>query len=89
MIRRQNLYIACEELNFVWDEKEVIEIDRMWNTGASVWDIAKDIKRPADEVSILILDRARRGFIKNRIGGAIGRRGLPDGFCEKQSGGRN
>lgn len=72
--QRQNIYVACENFDFVWDERDVVEFDRMWNEGLSLYDIAKVFKRDPDEVAILVMDRAKQGFIKRRKGGVQGRR---------------
>jgi hypothetical protein len=61
-------------MNFVWDEREVLEFDHMWNEGLSIPDIARAFGRDPDEVAVLTIDRARRGHISKRAGGALGRR---------------
>jgi hypothetical protein len=73
-IKRRNIYIALEDLDFIWDESEIPDIERMWNAGFSVWDIANACERDADEVAILIMDRVRQGYIEPRKGGIFGRR---------------
>ncbi|MBN2910792.1 helix-turn-helix domain-containing protein [Polycladomyces sp. WAk] len=75
-IQRRKIYIALDDLdfNFFWDEAEIPDIERMWNAGFSIWDIANACMRDPDEVAILIMDRTRKGFIKPRPGGVYGRR---------------
>ncbi|MFV9511819.1 hypothetical protein [Tepidibacillus sp. LV47] len=53
---------------------DVLNVDKLWNEGWSVWDIAKAFNRDPDEVAILIIDRVRNGFIQKRPGGAYGKR---------------
>jgi len=77
--KRQNIYVACEDMDFVWDERDVCEIDRMWNEGLCLWDIARSFDRDPDEVAILVIDRTKQGFMKARPGGAYGRRRISDG----------
>jgi len=74
--QRQKVYIACENLDFVWDEREVHEIEHMWSKGLSIHDIARSFGRDPDEVAILIVDRARQGKIKPRKGGVFGCSGM-------------
>lgn len=69
---RQCLYIAGESLDFIWDERDVCLIDRMWEQGLSIYDIARSFGRDPDEVAILIIDRSRLGKIKPRKGGVYG-----------------
>ncbi|WP_227522037.1 helix-turn-helix domain containing protein [Bacillus solitudinis] len=63
---RQIIYIALEELNFLWDEKEVIEFDQMWKRGVSLKRMARYFNREEDEVAMLILDRKRKKRISVR-----------------------
>lgn len=70
--QRQSIYIALEDMDFVWDEKDVATVDQMWSEGVSIWDIGKSFGRDPDEVALLIIDRKRKGFIGERPGGAWG-----------------
>lgn len=70
--QRLNIYIALEELDFTWDEKEVLYFDSMWKEGISLERIAEFFNRPEDEIGILIMDRCRKGFIKPRESGVEG-----------------
>jgi len=72
--RRQNIYVACEDLDFVWDEKDVKQFDRMWEEGLSLPDIARAFGRDENEVAILAIDRRMKGYIQAREGGVWGRR---------------
>lgn len=69
---RTNIYIACEDMDFTWDEKEVLEVDEMWKLGASLWQIAKQVNRDLDEVVILLIDRCKNGQIGPRPEGIWG-----------------
>jgi hypothetical protein len=66
------MYIACEDMDFVWKEHQVVLFEEMWNRGMHIKDIAKMLRRPVDEVFILALDRARAGAIAKREGGIFG-----------------
>jgi len=67
----QGIYIACENLDFVWDAKDVFEFDRLWrilkdegkNSYEIIQELSKHFERDVDEVAILAMDRARRGRI--------------------------
>lgn len=71
---RHTRYIAGEDMDFVWCEREVREFDHMWRGGLSVWDIARAFDRDPDEVLILVIDRVRGGHIEPRKHGVYGRR---------------
>ncbi|MGG3846713.1 hypothetical protein [Aeribacillus composti] len=68
---RNGIYIACENLNFVWDPKEVQEFDRLWKelkkdgktSFEIVQELAEHFERDPDEVAILAICRGRRGRI--------------------------
>lgn len=70
--KRSHTYICCEDLDFVWDEREVVQVEKMWASGLSLFDIARAFDRAPDEVALLIMDRARKGKIKQRKGGVFG-----------------
>ncbi|MFB9326975.1 helix-turn-helix domain containing protein [Paenibacillus aurantiacus] len=70
--KRINTYIACEDLNHVWDESEVIAFDQMWCEGLCIYEIAEAFQRDPDEVAILAIDRACKRMIKPRGTGALG-----------------
>ena len=64
--RRRNIYVACEDMDFTWDERQVYAVAEMYRKGATVYEIASDpgIDRDPDEVAILIMDLARQDVIK-------------------------
>ena len=67
-------YIALLELNFAWLEEEILLVMRMWNEGRAIWDIADALKRPQEEVLILLIDMSMKGGIRKRTGGVFGDR---------------
>jgi hypothetical protein len=67
-------YIALEDLNFAWLEEEIVTVIQMWSEGRPIWDIADALKRPQEEVLILLIDMSMKGGIKERIGGVFGNR---------------
>ena len=67
-----NYYIACEELNFTWNEKQIEDAIYYWNKGYHIDYISDRVERNIDEVAILIMDLRRKGKIKERIGGVFG-----------------
>jgi len=67
-------YIALEDLNFAWLEEEILLVMRMWNEGRPIWDIADALKRPQEEVLILLVDMSMKGVIRKRTGGVFGDR---------------
>jgi hypothetical protein len=71
----KNLYIPFyddEELEWEWEDKLVCVVEQMWANGNSVEWIAKELKKDPDEVLILLIDRARKGYINKRPGGVFG-----------------
>lgn len=67
-------YICFLKADMVWDEKCMPQVDRNWEEGLSLPDMARALGRPMIETMMLIMDRARKGFIKDRPGGWMGRR---------------
>ena len=66
------IYIACEDMDFVWKEYQVTLFEEMWARGMPLTEIAKKLRRSVDEVFVLALDRARAGAIQKRKGGIFG-----------------
>ncbi|MED4914342.1 hypothetical protein [Parageobacillus thermoglucosidasius] len=56
-------YMLFEDTDFYWDERDVLQFDRMWNEGYSLEDIATYFRRHEDEIALLVIDRARKGYI--------------------------
>jgi hypothetical protein len=70
--KRQKVYIALEDLDFIWDIRQVRELDEMWRRGFSLQYMAEYFDRDPDEVALLLMDRLRRGRIRPRKGGIFG-----------------
>lgn len=66
------LHIALADLDFSWYPHEVLKVQKMWQTGAHIEDIAEAVNRNCDEVAILLIDLARRGKIQRRRLGIYG-----------------
>lgn len=71
-VSRQSLYLACEEMNFVWDQKEIEDFKTLWREGISVEKIGFVLNRDPDEVLLLAIDQSRNRMIKRRSGGLLG-----------------
>ncbi|EKS8370735.1 helix-turn-helix domain-containing protein [Bacillus thuringiensis] len=63
---RRNLYIALEEMDMFWDEDEVWRVKEAWNNNESIFAISEKLQRDPDEVTLLIMDLARKGAIGKR-----------------------
>jgi len=66
-------YIMNEDMEHGWLKSEMDYICKEWKKGTHISVIAKDIDRDPDEVAFFIVDRVRRGKLKPRKGGALGR----------------
>lgn len=67
------MYIACEDMDFIWYEQDVIEVERLWREGYDIRFIAATVRRKVDEVAILIMDRSRQGLLRPRPMGVFGK----------------
>jgi len=76
------IYIACEEIDFIWTKKEVLEIEKLWREGYDIRVIAEIVKRDCDEVSLLIFDRAKKGKIRPISTGIFGKLKSEGEQCE-------
>ncbi|HHB2093631.1 TPA: helix-turn-helix domain-containing protein [Bacillus cereus] len=63
---RRNLYIALEDLDLLFDESEVIQLQEMWKQDKSILEIAKEMGRHQLEIAALIMDQADKNIIKSR-----------------------
>lgn len=72
------MYIACEDMDFIWREQDVTEVERLWREGYDIHFIAKAVRRNIDEVVLLIMDRARCGALKRRPTGVFGKMEVED-----------
>lgn len=71
----------CEEVDFIWDEQDVIKFERYWRNGYSITLISKTMNRNILEVALLIIDRSRKGLIFPRPGGLNGVDNLSKKAC--------
>jgi hypothetical protein len=69
---RKNRIIVLEELNFIWDEEELIDLASQWYEGISVAEMAKYFKRDPDEIVLAVMHLSREGKIGQRKGGLAG-----------------
>ncbi|WP_242270985.1 helix-turn-helix domain containing protein [Bacillus cereus group sp. BfR-BA-01425] len=63
---RLKIYIALEEANFIWDERDVIRFREMWNQGMGLPEMAETLRRHQAEVALLVIDQADKYLIENR-----------------------
>ncbi|MGG4560554.1 helix-turn-helix domain containing protein [Bacillus toyonensis] len=63
---RLKIYIALEEANFIWDERDVIRFREMWKQGMSLPKMAKALRRHQAEVALLVIDQADKYLIEKR-----------------------
>ncbi|MCG7385068.1 helix-turn-helix domain containing protein [Paenibacillus sp. ACRRY] len=66
------IHIACEELNFTWRIKDVLEFREMWEQNHSLTSIAKYFRRPVLELFVLAVDQANLNKITSRPSGIFG-----------------
>lgn len=72
MSPKRKTYIACETIDFLWNEKDVEEFVRLWNNGVDVRKLKRRYRRNPDEVALLIFDLSRKGRIMPRANGLHG-----------------
>lgn len=65
-------FLDATDIEFIWDEKNVLLIEDFWNKGYSIIQIAKRFRRNKLDIALLILDRRRKGKIGLRKGGLEG-----------------
>jgi hypothetical protein len=75
-------YIALEDLDFMWTDDDLITVKEMWTGGKSLDSIAVRVKRPLDEVAVLIMDLARKEKIILRTSGFEGNKEVTE-KCQK------
>ncbi|HDR7447377.1 TPA: helix-turn-helix domain containing protein [Bacillus toyonensis] len=63
---RLKIYIALEEANFIWDERDIIRFREMWKQDMSLPEMAKALRRHQSEVVLLVIDQADKYMIENR-----------------------
>lgn len=71
---QEKKYVLFGEKNvkWIWEEWELIRFREMWNDGAGLNTIAKDLKTNQRSVSLLIQEQAEDGYIKQRRSGLYG-----------------
>ena len=67
-------YIACLDMNFGWRPADVARVREAWKAGMPVDEIAQMVRRDCDEVTVLLIDLARKGEIEPRPRGVYGGR---------------
>lgn len=70
--RREKVYIALEDMDFVWSLVEVEAFRRMWHEGQSIYEMAQYFDRDPDEVTVLVMCQMRKEKIEQRPGGLMG-----------------
>jgi len=65
-------YYICEDLQFMRPHSEIKKLGKLWKEGKSLEEMAKELNWDMDEVAIAIIDRKRKGKIRNRKGGYNG-----------------
>lgn len=68
---KEQLYIACEELDFSWYKNEIDTVRKAWEEGLPLWEIADKLHRTQEEVLILLLDlkiEKRAGWVYGKVG---------------------
>ena len=73
------LYTALADLDFTWYADEINQVIEWWQEGVSVVDMAKQLVRDPDEVTVLLMDLARAGRITWRPSGPYGEEDGKDG----------
>jgi len=62
---RRNLQLVLEELDFSWDEDELLELARMNDEGASIREMNEVFEREdPDEIFLALFHLARQGRIQ-------------------------
>ena len=67
--KRKSIYIMLEnvEIDWNWDDSEVKKFDRLYKQGLNAFELARVFNRPAEEIALMILDRAMQGFLKGAV----------------------
>ncbi|MGH0939939.1 sugar ABC transporter substrate-binding protein [Bacillus mycoides] len=58
--------VALEEVDFLWDQREVFQFRELWNSNYTLLEISKRFKRKQIEVAALIVDQVDKFKIHNR-----------------------
>lgn len=71
--RRQMLYLPLEDIDLIWDERDLPKVRELWERNFSIWEIAEEFGKDPIAVAVLIIDQARQNKIKRRPWGMFGR----------------
>lgn len=71
---QENKYVLFGEkkVKWIWEERELIRFRELWNDGASISTIAKELKTNQRSIGLLIQDVGEDGYIKQRKSGLYG-----------------
>lgn len=71
---RKEFCVLLEDIDiqWFWEEKELLEFDRLWTEGVSLWDIAERIGAEYHEAMLMMIDRRFKKKITKRKGGMNG-----------------
>lgn len=69
---RKSVYIALEEINFIWCTREIKQFKSMWKAGYDIWKIAKLLGRSVHDVVMLVYDQHLNEKIETRKGAIFG-----------------
>ncbi|MGG4039922.1 helix-turn-helix domain-containing protein [Heyndrickxia ginsengihumi] len=67
--RRKKIYVALEDIDFVWDTDEIKEFIKMWNDDVPISHIAKVFNRSEIECVVLVMDLSKKDRIQPRANG--------------------
>lgn len=67
-----NRVIVLEEMDFIWDSKDLFELRKMWNKDYGIKYMAEYFDRDPDEIMIAIIHLAKEKRIEVRRNGLIG-----------------
>ena len=62
----ETLYLACQNMELGWYKEEIDIVNKAWKDGLPLWEIASKLKRPEEEVLILLIDikpNLRKGWV--------------------------
>lgn len=68
----KNRVIVLEDANFIWEEKELREMVKLWKKGYSIEYMAEHYERDPDDVLLALIHLAKEDRIKPRKGGGFG-----------------
>jgi hypothetical protein len=62
--RDRVLYIALEDIDFIWDDRHLSEVKEKWRDGLTIMELAKEFSRSPMEMFLLVLDLWYSGNLK-------------------------